>query len=55
MKRLVLLFAAVATTTTLAVPAMGAFAAPNKTNGLLPEQLCFSAYPAAVRGPLCGK
>jgi hypothetical protein len=44
----------VAATAVLAVPATSAFAAP-RTNGALPEEACFAAYPAAVQPALCGQ
>lgn len=50
-KRFVLMFAA---TAVLSIPASSAFAAPHRTNGLLPEQACFAVYPAPVQPALCG-
>jgi len=51
MKRLALMFAA---TAVLAIPASSASAAPQKTNGLLPEQACFAVYPWPAQPALCG-
>jgi len=45
----------VAATAVLAVPASSAFAAPQRTNGVLPEEACFAAYPAVVQPALCGQ
>ena len=53
LKRCALMFAAAAA---LAVPASGAFAAqPPKTNGVLPPQACFAAFPAPLQPTLCGQ
>ena len=52
MKRLALMFAA---TAVLAVPTSSAFAAPHRTNNVLPGQLCFAAYPWQAQPVLCGK
>jgi len=51
MKRFVLMFVA---TAVLAVPASSAFAAPPRTNGALPGELCFRLYPQPVQPMLCG-
>jgi hypothetical protein len=50
LKRFALMFAA---TAVLAIPASGALAAG--TNSTLPEEACFSVYPAAVQPTLCGE
>jgi hypothetical protein len=53
LKRLAFMFAASAV---LAVPASSAFAAqPPKTNGILPPQACFAAFPAPLQPLLCGE
>jgi hypothetical protein len=45
----------VAATAVLAVPASSAFAAPNRTTGLAPEEVCLAAMPTAVQPALCGQ
>jgi hypothetical protein len=46
----------VAATAVLAIPTTSAFAAPHRTSdGVLPEDACFAAYPAAVQPALCGR
>jgi hypothetical protein len=43
----------VAATAVLAVPASSAFGA--QTNGLLPRDACFAAYPEVVQPAFCGE
>lgn len=54
LKRFAILFAA---TTTLVIPTTaGAFAAPGtNADGVLPEEVCFAAYPAHTQPLLCGR
>ena len=53
LKRLALLFAA---TTTLAIPTIGALAAPSPyADGVLPEEACLAAHPAHTQPLLCGR
>ena len=53
LKRFALMVAASAV---LVVPASSAFASqPPKTHGVLPEQACFSVYPAPAQPILCGE
>jgi len=53
LKRFALMFAA---TAVLTIPASSAFATqPPKTRGVLPEEACFSVYPAPAQPILCGQ
>jgi len=52
LKRIALMFAA---TAVLAVPATSAFAAPHRTTGVLPEQLCFAVTPWPAQPATCGQ
>jgi hypothetical protein len=52
MKRIVFMLAA---SVVLAIPASSAFAAPHRTTGALPEELCFAATPWPAQPVTCGK